>query len=493
MSTTTWTDRGNDTLGPHVCRWIEANCILGEGDSYGKPVHLERFQRRFLYQVYEIRPDGTRQFPEVLFGVPKNNGKTPLGAWIALHELDCDECSLTRGAPLVPVAAASFDQADLVFGDMGVSARESDTLRPRLQPFDTEILRRGRPGRAWRVAAVRGTNDGGRPSCFVADEFHEWLTPAHEGAWLVLTNGTAKRYNSLRLYVTTAGSDPQSLLGQMYAKGKRIAQQVATGEPVEDERFLMVWYEAEGDVDITDPAALRTAVRGCNPGADLFVDVDAVVGRFAVIPEFEARRYYLNQWTEADESWLPPGTWRHCQGDAEISADLPITLGVDMAFKHDDAAVVLAQIQDDKTVVRSRVWHPPEGGVIDVIAVEKYIRDLHNEYTVKAVGFDPAYFGRSAQVLEDDGVIMVEFIQTSVRMVPACAFAYEQIVAGKVLHNGDPTLTDHVLSAAPRESDNGWRLSKGKSKRHIDACIAMVMALWLSHEPPAAAVPAFFL
>jgi phage terminase large subunit-like protein len=62
-------------------------------------------------------------------------------------------------------------------------------------------------------------------------------------------------------------------------------------------------------------------------------------------------------------------------------------------------------------------------------------------------------------------------------MVPACGNAYELIVAGRVAHDGSPTFTDHVLSAAQRMSDSGWRLSKGKSKRKIDACIAMVMAL----------------
>ena len=28
-----------------------------------------------------------------------------------------------------------------------------------------------------------------------------------------------------------------------------------------------------------------------------------------------------------------------------------------------------------------------------------------------------------------------------------------------------------------KQTDNGWRLSKGRSKRKIDSCIAMVMAL----------------
>ena len=51
------------------------------------------------------------------------------------------------------------------------------------------------------------------------------------------------------------------------------------------------------------------------------------------------------------------------------------------------------------------------------------------------------------------------------------------IVSGKLVHDGSPAFTDQVLSAAQRMTDNGWRLSKGKSRRKIDACIAMIMAL----------------
>jgi phage terminase large subunit-like protein len=36
---------------------------------------------------------------------------------------------------------------------------------------------------------------------------------------------------------------------------------------------------------------------------------------------------------------------------------------------------------------------------------------------------------------------------------------------------------DQVLSAAQRSTDMGWRLSKGKSKRKIDAAIALAMAV----------------
>jgi phage terminase large subunit-like protein len=147
-----------------------------------------------------------------------------------------------------------------------------------------------------------------------------------------------------------------------------------------------------------------------------------------------------------------------------------------MALKHDSIAVVIAQPQDDRVVVRSKIWQPKDEGV-DVSEVEAYLRQVHQMYKVTEFAFDPAYFQRSAEALVDDGLPMVEFPQSGQRMVPACGQTYELIVQGKVAHDGSPTFTDQVLSAAQRMTDSGWRLSKGKSRRKIDACIAMVMAV----------------
>jgi hypothetical protein len=44
-------------------------------------------------------------------------------------------------------------------------------------------------------------------------------------------------------------------------------------------------------------------------------------------------------------------------------------------------------------------------------------------------------------------------------------------------------LEDHVLSAVQREGERGWTLSKGRSKRKIDACIAMALACWEASQP----------
>jgi phage terminase large subunit-like protein len=162
--------------------------------------------------------------------------------------------------------------------------------------------------------------------------------------------------------------------------------------------------------------------------------------------------------------------------DLDLNLDNPVWIGIDMALKHDSIGVVIAQPQGEKVVVRAKIWQPSLEGV-DVADVETYLRELHQTYQVQEFAYDPAYFQRSAEALSDDGLPMVEFGQSAARMIPACGNAYEMIVNNKVAHDGSPTFTDQVLSAAQRMTDTGWRLSKGKSRRKIDACIAMVMAL----------------
>jgi phage terminase large subunit-like protein len=152
-------------------------------------------------------------------------------------------------------------------------------------------------------------------------------------------------------------------------------------------------------------------------------------------------------------------------------------VGIDMALKHDSIGIVLAQPQEDGTVhLLPKIWHPDLDG-IDIASIEAYLRELHLNYNVQEFAYDPAFFQRSAEILMDDGLPMLEFPQSPQRMVPACGVTYDYIVSNRVVHDGSPMFTDQVLSAAQRMTDGGWRLSKNKSRRKIDAAIAMCMAV----------------
>jgi phage terminase large subunit-like protein len=453
------------TKGYEVIAWIEAHCRFTNGEWIGKPFRLLPWQKRLILELFEVGAGGLRRHRWAYVSTSKKAGKTELAAALALYMLIGDG----EPSPLVICAAASEDQADLVFGAAKRMCELSPTLSQITERFDKEILVPSIPGaKLKRVAAAAGTNDGQNIHAVIVDELHEWTGPKGERVWTVLTNGTGARRQPLVFQITTAGWDLDTICGRQYL----YAQRVAAGEEV-DGRYYSFISEAPEGADHTDPAVWEVA----NPSFGVTVQPEFFADQLSKKPEADFRRYFCNQWTRAKASWLPPGAWETCRGPVSIADGAQVWVGVDVALKHDSTAVVLvAPDNTGRFHVQSRVWQPVDDR-IDVAAVENHLRQLHQQYEVVEFAFDPAYFERSAQVLLDEGLRMVEFPQSPARMVPACQAAYELIAAALVVHDGDPTLTDHVLSAAQRESDRGWTLSKGRTKRKIDACIALVMAL----------------
>jgi phage terminase large subunit-like protein len=457
---------------------MEANLVHGEGDLFGQPFRCTDDQRQFLDKLLRYDPKTGRLIVRrALLGRAKGWGKTEFIAAVVLFFL---AGPLAPTAPNIPIAAASFEQADLLFGTAKVMATEGP-LKPFLESYDTEILIRNAPGRAYRVAAAAGTNDGGRPTVFAADELHEWQGNKAR-VFLVITNSIAKRRDGLVLMISTAGSQESELLRAQYDYGKAIQ----AGDVIDD-AFLMDWAEADTALDPhAGPEARAEMARQANPHADQFGTLEFIERRWHETPEHEWRRYFANQWWIPPlDSWLPSGAWAACEvSDCKLDLDLPVWVGVDMALKHDSIAAVCVQPQPSgKFRTVSRIWYP-SGDTIDVASVESHLRDLHRRYGVREFAYDPAFFERSAQALADDGLPMMEFPQSAARMVPACQVAYELICGGLVEHDGSPTFTDQVLSAVTRETESGWRLSKGKSKRKIDAAVAMVMALARADAKP---------
>ena len=457
-----------ETKGSRVVKFIEKFCVHGEGDFYGQPFTLDNWQKAIIYDLYEIQDNGERKYREALIGLPKGNGKTALAAAIGMYEL------LGSGvtSPLVAVAAASYEQANLVFGTMKTMCTESIFLRDMVETFENEIQVKNAPGRAFRVAAKAGTADGGRNSCFIADEIHEWNNINLERVHYVLSNNTAKRKDGLVLNITTAGHDLDSMAGRMYQRGilKEKGKQ-------KDPEFYFKWIGANEEDDPKDEDIWEKV----NPAIpNDWWPIENLRRRMKSLPINEFQRYHLNQWTRTDEeSWIEIEQWLACEDtEMKLSPDRPLFVGIDMALRHDSVAIVYGQ-KDENDVIytQAKIWLPQDENFMDYQEIEAFVVDLMKKYKVQEVAYDPAFFERSAQVLLDRGVPMVNFPQTHSRMIPACGNAYDLIANNKVRHNGDPTFTDQVMSAAQRTTDMGWRLSKGRSKRKIDSCIAMVMML----------------
>lgn len=487
--------------GARVIKFIENHCCHPDGRWLGTPIRLEGWQRTLIYELFEVGTDDLRRNRWALVGVPKKNGKTTLAACLALYFLLADG----EPSPLVVCAAASDEQADLAFGAAKTMVKMSPTLSQLCTAFDKEIQVKDQPGaRLRRVSAVAGTNDGLNIHAAILDELHEWTGPKGEAVWNVLTNGTGARSQPMVLQITTAGYDVDgTVCGRQYSYGKR----VRSGE-IDDPRYYFHWNEAPEGVDHRDPEVWRAA----NPNFGVTVQEAFFRDQLSKKTESVFRRYFLNQWVAGAELWLPYGAWDQCKSDLDPDPALPVCVGIDIALRNDSTAVVVAQRQQhedgERTVVRATVWENPypeshtlhDSWELNIFEVEEHLKELRERFPVPATeidgevkpgpefSYDPAYFHRSAAVLEGEGLTMVEYPQHDSRMIAASQNLYQLVVEGKLAHDGDPVLKRHIESATADQKPRGWRLTKPKgSRRKIDAAIACAIASFRAQmEPPKA-------
>jgi phage terminase large subunit-like protein len=447
--------------GQGVIDFAEQFLEVSKGRRAGEPLLFTPWQQWLIHSLLERRDDGRLRYRRALVGLPRKNGKSLIGSALALY-------GLFAGEPGAEVYSAAGDrqQARIVFNEAKQQIMRSPLLSNECKVY-RDAIEVPMYGAVYRVLSADGKlQQGLNPSLVVFDEL--WVQRNDE-LWDALTLGSGARVDPLVVAFTTAGYDLDTVCGHLYDYGKGVA-----GGDIDDDAFGFYWWEAPMDCDVFDRKAWNIA----NPNLALgILDADDMESSAKQTSEASMRRFRLNQWVRAQESWLPAGAWERCQGNVVIDPDLPTFVGIDMALKHDSIAVVCAQVDEDgKIHVEHRIWHPDQNA-IDVHEIEAYLRELHDRLNVVEFAYDPAFFQRSAEELLDDGLPMLEFPQSSQRMVPACGTTYEFIVNNKVIHGGNPMFTDQVLSAAQRMTENGWRLSKGKSRRKIDACIAMVMAI----------------
>jgi phage terminase large subunit-like protein len=273
------------------------------------------------------------------------------------------------------------------------------------------------------------------------------------------------------LQITTAGYDRRSVCFEQYDYCRRLQK----GE-IEDRRYHFFWVEAPEDADHTDPKVWKAA----NPSFGDIVQPEFFEDQLTKKPEYIFRRYFLNQWTHSEQAWLPPRAWEECyEKGATIPAGAAVLGMVDVGIKKDSSAFTLLHRRDDGRIVpKTQVFTPKgDGTPLDLSILEQAIRNAADTYELVGVVYDKWSFERSAQMLSDEGLLMIDFPMTNERMVPASGQLYESIVQQQIAHDGDPVLAAHVAAGATKDTERGWRLVKSKVNRPIDALITLVMGI----------------
>lgn len=461
--------------GLNVIEVAERLCRITKDSVAGNAGELMTFrpwQAELTRQLLAVRADGRLRHRSALIGLPRKNGKS---SWLAVIALD--HLLFGPGGAEVYSCAADRDQARLVFGTVKRMV-ELDSELSSLLTMHRDAVYNPHNGAVYRcLSAEAYTKEGLNPTLVCFDEVH--AQPSRE-LWDVMALAMGARTEPLLVGITTAGvrtdsSGRDSLCYSMYQYGRR----VASGE-VDDPTFFFAWWEAADGADHRDPKTWKTA----NPAYGDLVAVEDFGAAVLRTPESEFRIKRVNQWVSGMNAWLPVGAWEACKVQRSIPDGSRVVLGFDGSYRGDSTALVAVEVSDSPPHIQvAGLWERPENAsqdwAVPVMEVEQAIRNACVRWNVAEIACDPYRWARSYQVLEAEGLPVVEFPQNASRMVPATQRFHEAVANHALTHDGDPRLARHISNCVLKIDQRGSRLAKETkwSQRRIDLAVAAVMAV----------------
>lgn len=303
------------TLGYQCGEWIEANCVVPDGDLLGAPYKLTDEMWLFLAHHYRIRDGAAGDRPGSAFHHrrsqlvrPQKWGKSPYSAALVCAEAlgpvlfdGWDAAGEPVGrpwpTPLIQITAASEDQTDNVYRAL-VPMIEYGPLADVIP--DTGETRINLPGggRIDPVTSQARSRLGQRVTFVVQDETGTW-TKANGGQLLADTQRRGLAGMGGRAIETTNAWDPAQ---------NSVAQQT------HDSSSLDVYRDhslAPADLSYKNKAE-RHKIHKIVYGDSWWVDlarIDAEAAELVERDPQQAERFFGNRIVQGVGAWLPEGLW----------------------------------------------------------------------------------------------------------------------------------------------------------------------------------------
>lgn len=483
-----------------------------EGPDSGKRLDPEDWQSYVVSMIYGWKQktfdaDGEwiqsgeqfeqdlRKFREVFIFIPRKNGKSFLGAGFALKGLFADS---EHGARVIS-AAADREQAALIFEVAKSNVEENERFACEAEAYRRAIIVPNTASSYVVASADVKTKHGKNLSMVVLDEVH--ALPNRDLVEVLFTSVGA-RLQPLKIMLTTAGFDQNSICYEYYDYAKKILQGILI-----DEQFFPVIFEPDEDDDWKEESTWIKA----NPNLGVSITWDYFRSEFKKAlakPSYENtfKRLHLNKWTQQDVRWVPVEDWDACNQtfDLEMLKGRECWGGVDLASKVDITAYVLIFPIENELVIRPYFWVPKdniplrkardrvdydvwvrqghifatEGNTVDYGQIRKVIEETRSLYQIKSIGFDEWNAQDTMTTLEADGFEVVKVPQIFKYLSDPTKELEARILSRRVLHNANPVLRWMFGNIAVCEDSSGnIRLDKKKSKEKVDGIVALVNAL----------------
>lgn len=489
------------------CVFLEAlPHVKGKWARTHETLQLEPWQCFIVCNAFGwvLRADPTRyRFRRAVIIVPRKNGKSFLGAGIALFKF----CADNEYSPEVYFGATSLEQSKRLGFKV---ARAMVLASPELQEVfgltaNVNSITRADGGVMMPVIAKPG--DGDSPSCAVIDEYHE-----HPTSDLVDTmeTGMGARENPLSLIISTAGSNRG---GPCFLLQKDI-EAILRGTMRDDRTFGIVYT-----VDAEDRPFSEEALTKANPNCGVSVDRQFLIDEMNAARQSSRKQNafktkYLDIWVNASVSWMNMERWRElaetelriedyvgqrCLIALDLASEIDIASKVYLFPETRDSkmhfVVFTKHYLNERAIEDGRGEHyaawvedgwltATPGNVTDYVQITDELVEDQQRYKVLEVPHDPYHAAALVQFAQQDrrwnqSVEFVKVTQSVEHMSPAMKQLEALVADGRLHHDGDPVLEWMIANVVARQLGKGNLMPDKESvDRKIDGAVALMMAVY---------------
>jgi phage terminase large subunit-like protein len=473
-----------------------------KGEKAGDPFVLDPWQEEQIIRPlfgWKRTVDETRRYRTVYIEIPRKNGKSSLGAGLALYLL----CADGEAGAEVYSAASDREQAAIIFEVAKQMRARSPELRSRVKPFKTSLVYHNTASTYKVISADAETKHGFNAHGILFDELH---AQPNRKLYDVLTTSTGARRQPLTIFLTTAGYDRHSICWEVH----EYAQQVRDGI-LDDPSFLPVIYSVDKDAAWDDPAVWAEANPGLGSSVKYeYLEEQAAKARASLAYQNTFRRLHLNQWTEQAERAIDMERWDACDETVALE-DLRGRRaygGLDLATTRDIAALVLDVPIDGRHVLIPRFWIPREnianpqlkrdprireriaewvargyiiatpGDQIDNDLIRQEINALGEQFNIVEIGYDRWGAPDLQTRLTADGFTMVPIGQGISGMAAGTKEFLDLVQGRRLAHGGNPVLRWMAANLSTKQdADGNLKPDKKSSAEKIDGIVAGIMAV----------------
>jgi len=486
---------------------------------------LEEWQKKAvaIWAGWEkLNSDGkwVRRFGESFWFMPKKNGKTILGSGLAIA--DC----IMRGEQGGEVYsfARKEEQAKLAWVGFDELMKNHDELK-KYRSVAYSTLKLTKNNTTFKALSRDSkTLDGINASFGLADERH-----AHPDNSLRdnVKSSMASREQPHMMDITTAGFNIASPCYLDYEHAKKVVEGI-----IEDDDLFVFIAEAPPKPagDEYDDWYFREEVwEAANPNYGVSVDKDFLASEAKKAKERPEKLNaflvkHLNVWTTASEGYIPLDKWNACKGDVDESGTF--VGGMDLSLRDDFSSFMKVYKYGDTYHIKGNYYVPEDtlqererklrvplfswashghitatpGNTINYMYI--YNEILKDIDSMTSMGYDIYKAKKLVKLIEEplDTDLLLEFdndldhdnldkykstytncipiVQGPRTLSEPILTFLKAVVAGKVVHDGDPVLTWMVsnFTVITNAQDNVM-LNKSESTRKIDGVAGIINAL----------------